>query len=245
MININLFDKLDLKGATFIEGFPGIGLVGPMAISYIIDKLGMDYVGFLESKDFPPLVSIHNNKPMPPIRIYFSKKLKIISIFAEFPIPINMISEISDDIYDFLQSNGISKIVSIGGLPVQNPSKNMVYTVTSNEKALAEATKAGMKPVPDGVSAGVSALLLLKASRGNISSTNILVPLNQAIIDPGNAEVAILAINKLMNLKIDVDDLDKEAKAVEAKIREILTKSQETHEGLKKSSSGAGPSMYA
>ena len=44
MINIKIFKKKDLKNYTLIEGFPGLGLVGPMAISYIIEKLGMDYI---------------------------------------------------------------------------------------------------------------------------------------------------------------------------------------------------------
>ena len=66
MINIKILKKKDLKGYTLIEGFPGLGLVGPMAISYIIDKLGMEYIGYLESDDFPPLISIHHKTPMPP-----------------------------------------------------------------------------------------------------------------------------------------------------------------------------------
>jgi hypothetical protein len=41
-----------------------------MAISYMIDKLQMKYVGYLESESFPPLVSIHKSEPMPPIRVY-------------------------------------------------------------------------------------------------------------------------------------------------------------------------------
>ena len=42
MIEIKLVKDVDMKGATLIEGFPGIGLVGPMAVSYIIDKLNME-----------------------------------------------------------------------------------------------------------------------------------------------------------------------------------------------------------
>jgi uncharacterized protein len=245
MIKINLFDKISLKGGTFIEGFPGVGLVGPMAISYIIDKLAMSYVGSIESDDFPPLVSIHDNKPLPPVRLYWSPKLKVFTVFAEFPMAMNLIHPLSDAIFAFLEENGISKIISIGGLPVPAPYGKTVFVVASNDKSLSEAVKAGMKPVSEGVSAGVSALLLLMASKGNIPAINILIPLNEGIIDPGNAELAIVTLNKLMNLKIDIDALDKEAKAVEAKIRELLKKSQETHETYKRSVGGSGPSMYA
>jgi predicted ATP-grasp superfamily ATP-dependent carboligase len=131
---------------------------------------------------------------------------------------------------------------------MQNPDGESVFVVASNDKALAESTKAGLKPIAEGVSAGVTALLLLKSSTDSISSTAILVPVAQAFIDPGTAELAIVALNKLMNLKIDVEAIDREAKAVESKIKEIIKKSQETHDTFKKSTgggSGTGPSMYA
>ena len=95
MIEIKMFKQVNLKGFTFIEGFPGAGLVGPMTISYIIDKLKLEYVGYMKSTDFPPLVSIHKNEPMPPIRIYCStdrKDEKIVTIFAEFAIPLELVS---------------------------------------------------------------------------------------------------------------------------------------------------------
>jgi uncharacterized protein len=250
VIKINTFEKFNMKGSTFLEGFPGVGLVGPMAISYVVDKLKMTYVGYIDSDDFPPLVSIHATKPMPPIRIYFSEKSKVSCVFAEFPIPVNLIHELTNAVYAFAKDNGASNIVSIGGLPVQNVDGKTVFVVASNEKALAEATKIGLKPIAEGVSAGVSALLLLKASMDKFPATNILIPINQqGIINPGYAELAIVTLNKLINLKIDVEALEKEARAVEAKIKELMKKSQETHEGYKKATDGApavsGPSMYA
>ena len=58
MIEIKLFKEQALKGYTLIEGFPGAGLVGPMASSYIIEKLGMEYIGKIESEQFPPIAVI-------------------------------------------------------------------------------------------------------------------------------------------------------------------------------------------
>ena len=58
MIEIRLFKDQNLKGYTFIEGFPGAGLVVPMASSYMIEKLGMEYVGYLNSDMFPPIAAV-------------------------------------------------------------------------------------------------------------------------------------------------------------------------------------------
>jgi uncharacterized protein len=245
MISINLMQETNLKDSTLIEGFPGVGLVGPMAVSYIIDKLGMTYIGYIESDDFPPIISIHNSKPMPPVRVYFSDKSKVVAIFAEFTIPINMVHELSGKLYDFVKSNNISRIISIGGIPNSVQGEGNVYVIASTEDSLNEAEKVGLNPVVEGVSTGVSAILLQKSSLSKISNINILVPVDTNIIDPKYAELAIKSINKLLKLNIDVNELEKEAKEVEAKVRDLMKKSRETHETYKKAVNSGEPSMYA
>ena len=77
MIEIKLFKEQNLKGYSLIEGFPGIGLVGPMAASYMIEKLGMEYVGYIASDLFPPIAVVHDGQPMHTARIYADKKNKL------------------------------------------------------------------------------------------------------------------------------------------------------------------------
>lgn len=245
MIEIKLFENVNLNGYAFIEGFPGIGLVGPMTISYIIDKLGMRYVGFLESESFPPLVSIHKNEPMPPIRIYSAEKEKLVTIFAEFAIPMELISELSNAIYDFLKKNGVLKIYSVGGIPAQDNDQTP-FVVASNPAITNSAISAGgLKPVGEGVATGVSAMLLVKSAMNKGQAVCIMIPVEQNIIDPTYAEIAIVSLNKLMNLNIDIADIDREAKMVQAKIKELISKHKETHDNYKKAIDDSNPSMYA
>lgn len=244
MIKINLFEEVNLKGCTFIEGFPGAGLVGPMAISYIIDKLQMKYIGYLESDEFPPLVSVHKNEPMPPIRVYYAEKQRIVTIFAEFAITMDLVSKMSSSVYEFIKDNKIATVYSIGGIPARDDDKKPFF-IASTDASSKNALNAGLKSVEEGVATGVGALLLVKAAMDGISDIDIMVPVQQNIIDPLYAETAVQSLNKLLNLNIDVSDLDKEAKMVEAKIKEIISKHKETHENYKKTVDDTGPSMYA
>lgn len=245
MIEIKLFKEANLKGYTFIEGFPGAGLVGPMTISYIVDKLQMKYIGYLESDKFPPLVSIHKNEAMPPIRIYCSDKEKIITIFAEFAITVDVVGELSNAIYDFIRGNGITTIFSIGGMPATNANDKKPYAITSNDATAKKVGGAGLNGIEEGVATGVNALLLVKSTLDNMDDINIMVPIQPNIIDPMYAEIAIQSLNKLMNLNIDVTELDKEAKMVEAKIKDIINKHKEMHDNYKRTVEESGPSMYA
>jgi uncharacterized protein len=244
MISINLFKKKELKGYTFIEGFPGLGLVGPMAISYIVDKLSMEYIGYLESNDFPPLVSIHRRVPMPPIRVYVSDKYKIITIFAEFAVPIELVYELSGKVYKFIKENGIKDIFSIGGVP-KLEEQDAIFVLASTAELVKTAEKAGLKPIQEGVATGVSALLLSSAAMEKFPDVSILVPIMQNVVSPKYAEEAINSLNNLVHLNIDTSELDKEAKLLESKIREMIKKHTESHENYKRAINGSGPSMYA
>lgn len=247
-MKLNLFEKVGLSGYTFLEGFPGAGLVGPMAISYIIEKLQMRYVGYMESDRFPPLIAIHGEKPLPAVRVYVHEKMKIATILAEFAIPIDLTYEMVENIYGFVKDNGMSKIVSIGGIPSQQQDidQQSVFAIASNDTLKKDAQKAGLKPVGEGVATGVNAILMQRSVTSNMPDVSILVPVDPNILDPKYAELAILSLNKLINLNVDIKELDKEAKEVEAKIKELLKKHKEMQEAHKKAvGEEEGPSMYA
>ncbi|MCL5092776.1 MAG: PAC2 family protein [Candidatus Marsarchaeota archaeon] len=252
MLEIKLLKGASIKGYKLVEGFPGIGLVGPMTISYMIDKLKMEYCGYIDSDKFPPIISIHEGRAMPSVRLYSSDKIKAVIVFAEFAIPVSMVYDLTQKLYEFIKANGLTEIISINGMPTGSASleetgisNDKVYSIASSKKLAQDAAKAGMIPITEGVATGVSALLLLNAVTSQIDDINILVPVNQNIIDPKYAELAIQSINKMLNLKIDITELDKESKEVEAKIKDLIKKSKETHDTFKKASEDSGPSMYA
>ena len=247
MISIKIRGKANLKGYTLLEGFPGAGLVGPMAISYIVEKLKMKYTGFIESDDFPPLIAIHGDMPMPPVRIYADDKTKIVTILAEFAIPIDVTYKLTDKIYEFVKANGIAKIISIGGIPSPQASieSGNVFAIASNDAMKKEVQRAGLKPVGEGVATGVSALMLINAVTEGLPDISVLVPVDPNILDPKYAELAIKNVNKLVKLNVDVSELEEEAKEVESKIKDLLKRNKEVQDVHKKVIDEAGPSMYA
>ena len=185
MLDIKLISDKKIDGYTLLEGFPGVGLVGPMALSYVIEKLNMEYYGYFESQAFPPLVSIHNSIPMHPVRIYFSPKYKLVAIFAEFAIPSEMTYIMSKKISDFIKENKINDIISIGGMPSQSISSELsetdaekqkedeaqaekVFAVISTPGLASDLKKAGINIISEGVATGISAMLMINARSGDV-----------------------------------------------------------------------------
>lgn len=226
MIQIKLNKEQNLKGYTLLEVFPGVGLVGAMAGSYIIEKLKMECIGRIESELFPPIAAIHNTMPMFPARIYKNDRLKLLLFMAEFSIPSNLIFPLSQEMLSFSRKYSLLKIVSVGGLPSPRPT-NKIYVASSDATILKTATSLGITPIEDGLIAGISATLLNYSKDYGIPMLDILVEVNPSMMDPKYAEVAMMGLNKLLQIDIDLSELRKEAKLVEAKIKEMMKKVKE------------------
>jgi uncharacterized protein len=242
-MEIMLFKDQSLKGYTLIEGFPGIGLVGPMAGSYLIEKLKMDYIGYLRSEMFPPIAAVHNGVPMFPARIYKNEEYKLVLFIAEFTIPAAAIRSISGELLAFARKYGINRLVSVGGMPASKPTED-IFMVSNDPSALKKVAKLGINPIDEGVVAGVSAELLVNSQALKLPVMDILVEVDPSITNPKYAELAITGLNKLLDIDIDLSELDKEAKEVEEKIKEMMKKVKDSHEHYS-GGEETGPSMYA
>ncbi len=245
MMQIRITDDINLKGYTFIEGFPGAGLVGPMAASYMIEKLDMKCIGYIDSDLFPPIAAVHDGEPMHTVRLYVDSKDKLIIVLSEFTIPQAVIFQLSGEILSFIRKSGMNRIISIGGMPSQKQS-GAAYIISSDPEITKKAVKLGMKPITEGVIAGVSALLVMGANELKIPTVNLLVEVNPVIMDPKYAETAIEGLNKIIGIKIDLSDLEKEAKEVEARVKDIMKKAKDSHEHTGTPAEDmSGPPSYA
>ena len=55
------------KGVRIIEGFPGFGLIGTIAIEFLMEHLDTEKIGIVEMDDVPAMIAIHQNKVIEPI----------------------------------------------------------------------------------------------------------------------------------------------------------------------------------
>ena len=65
-IEFHMLAKPKLKSPVLVEGFPGLGLVGTISASYLIEKLKMEPLGYIISEKFPPIAAVHNYRPLHP-----------------------------------------------------------------------------------------------------------------------------------------------------------------------------------
>jgi uncharacterized protein len=222
MINTVLFEKHNFKGYTLVDGFPGYGLVGTIAANYLVDKLKMDFIGYLESKHFPPVSAIHDGKPMPPLRIYKSQKYKLVVFISEFMFPKQLVYTMADTMYKWCEDNNIKKIVSMGGISIRG-KQDEVFGLASENKELKSLGDSGVIPIKEGATTGVNALLLIKSSMGGkVPVVSLLAESKPDFVDPLGAALVLTALSDYLNVIVDTKDLIKEAAIIESKLKESI-----------------------
>lgn len=238
---IVLTKKVNLRDNILLEGFPGIGLIGTIAIGYIVEKRDMEPIGYVLSDKFPPMTTIHKGRPYFPARLYRDKKADFCVLFSEFIVPTSTVNDLAELILNFAKQKGIKQIVSLAGMSSQTEGSNEIYGIASNDEMINYLKAKKIKLIEEGVTTGVSGVLLAKCAAANFPAFSILAESNVSYPDPKAATTLLNKLDSLIGLKIDVKDLLKEAGTIEEKMKRMLEQVKKEGGAYPKESS---PPMY-
>ena len=230
-----------LNNPIFIEGLPGVGNVGRIAVGYLLEELKAVKFAELMSSHFMPFVLIHQSSAVHILKneLYYwksdkPKKRDIIFLIGDSQSvdPVGHY-EIVETILDFLEKLGVKEIITTAGLSVQDEDKkDRVIGAVSDPKIVEKYKKydidfdAGSKV---GTIIGASGLFL---GLGRYRGMEGLCLLGQTagipeIPDPKTAETILKVLVDIFNLKIDMSELKDKIKEMEKfmkKVQNVQTK---------------------
>lgn len=213
-----------VNGYTLIEGFPGIGLIGTIAVGYLAEKQKTEEIGYIVSKKFPPMASIHKGKPLFPARIYVDHKHKLVLLFSEFVIPASTVYDIADGIIAWAKENKIKRIISLAGMTShQDVQKSEVYGIASTNEMMKVLEEHKVKVITEGVTTGVSGILMAKCNAQKFPALSLLIETEHGYPDPGAAAELLEKLEEFLGYDIKTADLLKEAQEIEGKMKKMLT----------------------
>ncbi|MCD4740322.1 PAC2 family protein [archaeon] len=226
-VEFKIVGKPKLAGYTLIEGFPGIGLIGTIAAGYLTEKLETECIGYVFSKDFPPMASIHKGKPVFPARIYIDKKHKLVILFSELVVPSNTVYDISTTILEWAKQNKIKRIISLAGMtakPGEEPKKPIIYGIAADDDIAKQMVDRNVKLITEGVTTGVSGVLMAQCRVENFPAMSLLIESKRGYPDPGAAAELLEKLEEFLDFDIKTQDLMEEAKQIEIKMRRMLSR---------------------
>lgn len=224
--DINVISKpLPRHDASVLIGFPGSGLVGTIALQYMVDQLEFEQIGTMTSKFFPPLAMMNKGVINDPVRIYI--KNDIAAIVADIPIHPMICYETSRDIIDWLAQFKPKEVVTIAGIITNEPEKR-VFGVATTTDAL-ERIQEHALILPIGSISGIASSILTECKARGIPGYGLLGETVNAP-DPRSSAATIEVLNKMYNLGLDVKPLIDQAVEIEQSMGKIAEEVQQSAE---------------
>lgn len=250
-VRIYELKRMDLKGATIIDGFPSVGLVSSIAANYLIKVLDMEHIGIMDSVHFPTVSLIRDAKPLSPVRIYAGRKSasgdQIVAFISEFQAPPNLIRPIAYTMVDWAIEQRCKMIVSPEGLVVDPELRDsaditdVVFGIASTQRGRELLKQHGIQSFEEGVISGVAGVLLNEGRKRDFDVITLLAEAHPDFPDARAAALVLEAIDDiLLGIDFDAKPLFEEATRIEEHIREI----QKQAVVKKEERQAPRPSMY-
>ena len=243
-IEFHFIAKPKMKNPVLVEGFPGLGLVGTVSASYLIEKMKMEPLGYITGEAFPPLAAVHNHMPLFPARMYYSQKHNIIVFVSEFVIPITAVNELATKIYEFAKEKKIKKIISLGGIAIKG-EQDTVYSIASTPALTNELGKIkGVEMIKEGATTGVTGVLLAQGAIDGYPVISLLAESQQGYMDPKAASMVLEILKQIVGISLDTAELEKEAEKIDGKLKNIMSKAKSAHTDYRKVENEGTGTMY-
>jgi len=213
--------KTVLKSPIIFAGFVGAGLVGPLAVGCMIDKLKMKEVAYLRSKHLPPSTVFMQGRLRHPFRLYSNDDGTVCAVICEITLPIGL-HDIVNTILDWAEKNGSHEIVILDG--VASTSHDDKAFCAAEEDLCRVMEDNDIKMIPQGFITGVAGGLLNECLVRKIQGVALLVKANDKGPDPLASATLVEAVNRAYDMNIDTTELRKEKKRIDADFKELSDK---------------------
>jgi uncharacterized protein (TIGR00162 family) len=226
--------KPELRSPVLVEGLPGLGLVGKIAVRHLIRQLGAKKFGFLYSPHFPYFVIVSKKGSVRLLRgaFYYWKNLKSEGDVVLFTgdsqaQTIEGQYEISDKVLEFAKRYGVKLVVTIGGYRMEAKGKPRVIAAATSREFLDGALKAGAEVSPAGSPiVGTAGLILGLSHFSGIEALCLLGETRGYLPDPQSAKSVLEVLQGLLGFDANLAGLDEEI----AKGEKMVTRLQRIEE---------------
>ncbi|MEM3032378.1 MAG: PAC2 family protein [Nitrososphaerota archaeon] len=247
VVEVQINDRIeDATGKVVLQGFPDVGLVGSITVSYLVDQLQLKEVGYVDSEALPPIATIRNSEVKELLRIYEGRSA--IVFLSEIPVPANMIKPLAAAMIRWARGKGVSRIYCLTGLAEPNRLEietPKIYVSGSSAKLVEEmADRLEAEVLQEGFVAGINAELMKQGVRNRYDVGVLLVQSHYNYPDPGAAAQLLLKMPRLIGEEVDVNPLLQSAEMVRMQLRDLMRRTSDTMGVMQKSKELELPPVY-
>ncbi|MDY6779312.1 MAG: PAC2 family protein [Halobacteria archaeon] len=245
MTDIQTKNDVELDDPYLLEGFPGVGLVGKIAVDHVVEKFGMDEYAACDCEGLPDVAVFDEGKSgiKAPVRILVDEETDLLALQSEAPVSPQKTACFADCFTKWLGEIDATPVY-LSGLPSkkeEGESPDMYgVSVAGMEERLREL---GIQPPSqNGVVSGPTGSLLNKARKTETDAAGLIVESDPQFPDPGASRVLIEeGISPITGVDIDTQELVEHAEEIMEKKKQLAEQMSEAGE---ESTSAAPVGMY-
>lgn len=215
-------DDIELDDPVLIEGLPGLGLVGKIAVDHLVDTYGMPHYASCHCDGLPEVAVYDADGPgiEPPVRIHVDQERNLLALQSDIPISPSAAAEFASCVTAWFDEVDALPIF-VTGTQRDGQEATDVFGISTGG---AEAHLDGLDvktPGERGVVSGPTGALLYQAGQQNLESLGFIVEASPQFPDPAAAKVLLEhAVEPIADIDVDTDQLVERAQEIsEAKER--------------------------
>ena len=224
------FKKIELNSPIIFAGFVGAGLVGPIAITHIIEQLDMKEIAVMRSKYLPPSTVFMKGRLRHPFRFYADEKGTVCAIICEITLRMEGLYSLVSTILDWAAAKGSKEIVILDGV-ASNEHDNKAYCAAEEDLVRTMADR-DISMIPQGFITGLPGGILNECLVREIQGITLLAKANKISPDPVASATLIEALNRFYFMNIDTTELKEEKERVHSEFSELSQKYVEHREEI-------------
>jgi len=226
-------EKPELKKVILIEGLPGVGNVGKLAVDHLIDEIHCTKFASIYSKHFPPQVLVKENKLISLVSnelhywksnkedgndlVFLSGDYQGLTPEGQYELCYRILSEVMH--YDLQQ------IITLGGYGHGEIKKEIkVLGAANNQENLEMMIEMDIecsRDTPGSGIVGASGLLIGLGALHDIKGLCLMGETSGYFVDPTSAKAILEKLTTVLGLEISYTELENKAQQIEDITRQL------------------------
>jgi len=237
ILNRRMNEKPDLKNPWLIAVWPGMGQVALSAGYYLMAKLGMHLFAELSASEWFDVESVDvkngliQSNRLPRSRFFASKSGELkqdIIVFIGEAQPSHSKYAFCRHLIEFAQGLGVQKVFTFAAMAssMRPEHDSRTFVAAIDAESLAELEQLEVSLLKDGHIGGLNGTLLGAAAEAGLRGGCILgeMPRLFSHLPFPKASLSVLEVfSQLSQIEIDTSELSEQARAIDARLGEILS----------------------
>jgi uncharacterized protein (TIGR00162 family) len=225
----------DLEDPVLIEGLPGVGHVGKLAVEHLLEEFDGELVRRLYSEHFPPQVTVEDGRTTLACVEFYAVEVDgrdVLVLSGDHQAGDGVGHyRLTDRVLDIAGEFGVERAFALGGVPTGELIEEYAVLGAATTDDLVEELEACdvefREDEPAGGIVGVSGLLLGLGERRGLPVGCLMGETSGYLVDPRSARAVLEVLQELLDFDVDYATLEERAEEME----EVVKKIQEMEQG--------------